>query len=681
MRYLYTVYLLLFATIGHSQEIDSANGQLELIIIKAYEQRRQLKDVPAAVGYLNQNALQRFGPTSIVQAVNTLPGVRMEERSPGSFRLNIRGSALRSPFGVRNVKVYFNDIPYTDPGGQTYLNGLGFYNFQSVEIIKGPGSSLYGAGTGGVMLIESLNAYEPAGSVVEAGVGSFGFKSLYGAHTIANETATNKISFQHQESNGFREQSALKRNILSWNGRFTVTNNSQLTTTFLYSDLSYETPGALTATEYNSNPKSARPAGGGFPSAVNAQASINQKTFLAGLSYRQNLTDALSYAATAYGMFTELRNPAIRNYGKNEDPNVGGRASLTYSKNSFRLIAGGELQQGFSSVSVFRNKQGRADSLQSLDEVRIRQSLMFLQASVEKRGWELTAGGGLNFLAVSIERNFPSPTPVLKRNFSNQFAPRIALSKRWQKTTLYASIAKGFSPPTTNEVLPSGSELNLSLNPETGINYDLGVRGKISDLSFDVNAFYFSLQNTIVQRRDAGGGDFFINAGKTSQTGIETSLSYPFLKTASFSGQSTAWISHTWHQFRYKEFRQLNQDYSGKRLPGIAPHTLAAGLDMHLKSGFIGGLGYYFSDRIALNDGNTDYAPAYHLLHARLGYEKVAGDKWQFRLTAGVENLLDRKYSLGNDINAFGGRYYNVAPGRNFYLTLRIQRAAKKVAQ
>ena len=86
--------------------------------------------------------LERFSPTSLVSAVNTTPGVRMEERSPGSYRFNIRGSSLRSPFGVRNVKVYFNDIPITDPGGHTYLNQLGYYNFNSIEIIKGPGNHL-----------------------------------------------------------------------------------------------------------------------------------------------------------------------------------------------------------------------------------------------------------------------------------------------------------------------------------------------------------------------------------------------------------------------------------------------------------------------------------------------------------------------------------------------------------
>ena len=95
---------------------------LDEIVVRAYEQNRRLKEVAAPVSIINQRQFQRFGNISIIPAVNAAPGVRMEERSPGSYRLNIRGSSLRSPFGVRNVKIYLNDIPFTDPGGNTYLN-------------------------------------------------------------------------------------------------------------------------------------------------------------------------------------------------------------------------------------------------------------------------------------------------------------------------------------------------------------------------------------------------------------------------------------------------------------------------------------------------------------------------------------------------------------------------------
>jgi iron complex outermembrane receptor protein len=674
MKFFYTLYLLFLFSSASAQQTDTlGEGDLERVVIKAYEQNRQLKDVPAAISYINREGVERFGSAAIVHAVNTLPGVRMEERSPGSYRFNIRGSSLRSPFGVRNVKVYYNDLPFTDPGGQTYLNNLGSYNYNSIEIIKGPGSSLYGAGTGGVLLIESLGANEQPNVSAEMTTGSYGLKNGFIAVTTGTESAKNKISFQHQYSDGFRQHSALKRNILSWNGRFGSADKSLLKTTFLYSDLFYETPGALTKTEFERDLRMARPAGGGFPSAEQAQASIQQKTFQAGLSYRYRFSEMFSNTTLAYAMFTELRNPAIRNYGQNKEPHVGGRTSFSYKMQDLNLIAGGEIQQSFNSVFVYQNRAGAPDSLQSLDDISIRQSLLFLQGSFEKRGWEISTAGSLNFFSLDFKRTSPQPLPQQNRNFRNEFAPRLALARKWKDLTAYTSIARGFSPPTSAELLPSGSAINLGLNAEQGTNYDLGVKGRIEDVSFDINAFLFRLQNTIVQRRDAGGGDYFINAGKTKQRGIESSITYPLLKNLSFLRRSLLWLNHTWHHFQYEDFKQVTSDFSGNRLPGVAPHTISAGLEAMSNNGILANISYYFSDRIPLNDANAEYAASYHLLHARLGFEKQVWSQWRLKFVVGAENLLDQRYSLGNDINAFGGRYYNAAPGRSFYASLVVE--------
>src|SRR6478672_10961707 len=200
---------VLICLASYSQDTTSAttaSSALPDITVKAFEQGRRLKDIPGGINYIGKNNLQRFGPTSIVSAVNTMPGARMEERSPGSYRFNIRGSSLRSPFGVRNVKVYFNDIPITDPGGQTYLNQLGYYNFSSLEIIKGPGSSLYGAGTGGVMLVESLTENEQAGIQTEYSTGSYGFQNIYASLSTGSKKLVSRGSFQHQESDGYRSE-------------------------------------------------------------------------------------------------------------------------------------------------------------------------------------------------------------------------------------------------------------------------------------------------------------------------------------------------------------------------------------------------------------------------------------------------------------------------------------------
>jgi iron complex outermembrane receptor protein len=673
-----TIFFLLFSFHATSQQADTASQQLSDVTVRAFEQTHKYKDVAAAIGYINRNTLQKFNTNSIVQAINTLPGIRMEERSPGSFRLNIRGSSLRSPFGVRNVKIYYNDIPYTDPGGQSYLNQLGYYNFNSVNIIKGPSGSIYGAGTGGVMLIESMNAdYSATASAFsELTFGSFGMKNLY-AQIATGGMQRSQFGFQHQQSDGYREHSALRRDVFSYSGNYLL-NRSQLKTTFIYGDLKYETPGALNENEYKNNPRASRPAIGSFPSAVQAQTAIMQKMFLAGASLNAYIGHGFANKTVLYGMFTDLRNPNIQNYDHNSEPHTGIRSVFTFKprmvKNELTFQAGTELQQGFASVSIHKNVNGNADSLRTNDNINNRQALVFTQANYETEGWILTAGASLNFLRIQFERFSPATSGKQIRRFSNNIAPRIAILKKLNALSVYASVSKGFSTPTTTELLPTGGAVNLDLNAEEGVNYEIGLKGNVSqNLFVETTAFYYNLKNAIAQRRTAGGGDYYVNAGSTKQRGIETSLQYLLFRSNPSFGRSMISLSHAWNNFRYKEFKQLTNDYSGNQLPSVPKHTVNAAVDINFKNRLSASANYYRAGKIALNDANSAYANAYNLLGFKCSYQFTTTKNDTFKFAAGADNLLNEQYSLGNDINGFNGRYYNSAPGRNYFVSVSVE--------
>ena len=671
-------FLLCFVFTVHAQTTSSDTTKLDEVTVRAYGLNSRLKNIPAAINHVSASTLERFSPASIVSAVNTTPGVRMEERSPGSYRFNIRGSSLRSPFGVRNVKVYYNDIPITNPGGHTYLNQLGYYNFNSIDIIKGPGSSFYGAGTGGVLLIESLDQNQQPGLFTEYATGSYNLQNIYGSYTTRNQKLISKIGFQHQQNDGYRDHSMLKRDVHSWNGLFQIGENRVLKTTFLFGNLYYQTPGALKKAEYDQNPRASRPTVGPIPGSDSAHASITQKTFLTGVSYEQQWLSKWSNKSSVYGMFTDLKNPTIRDYEHSAEPHLGLRTDFKFTQplqdGSFIFDAGGELQEGYTTVNAFKNVGGNPDTMLTHDQINIRQSFLFTQAMLETHNWEITAGGSFNFLKVKFERFEPNPLGQQSRNFTNQIAPRLAILKKFDRINVYTSVAKGFSPPTTEELIPTGGDVNLDLNAEQGINYDLGVKGTIwKNLYVDVNAFIFSLKNTIVQRRTAAGGDYYTNAGKTKQHGVETYISYPLFQNTTFMDRGIFWLSHTWHDFHYSNFKQLNTDYSGNQLPGEAPHTVSTGYDFIAKNGLLGTVSYYYSGKIPLNDANSAYADSYHLIGLKLGYQHWIKQKFRAKLIVGVDNLLDEKYSLGNDINGFGGRYYNAAPGRNYYVSIVFQ--------
>lgn len=648
---------------------------LESVTVRAFEQNKQLKEVSAAVVLVDRSQLNRYGNSSLLPAINNNTGVRMEERSPGSYRLNIRGSTLRSPFGVRNVKVYWNDIPFTDPGGNTYLNQLALSNIQSVEIIKGPAGSIYGAGTGGAMLLESQSGPWQAG--INAGFtgASFHTQTWNLAVNAGSEAARNSFTYSHQTSDGYRLHTAMRRDIGTWETRFTLNNKESLSTQFLYGDLYYQTPGALTAKEFLANPKAYRPPAGGFPDAEQAQAAIYQKMVLAGITHQYKFSDRISNKTTVYGAFVQFTNPTFRTYEKRSEPQLGGRTVFNFHQQagivSVDWVAGAEAQRGFFNTKDFKNQQGRPDSLQTDDDINSWIYQVFLQADFTlSHNWTLTAGASFNRFYVSDQRLSDPSLAIQDRTYSNQLAPRIALSKKitgglW----LYASAAKGFSPPAIAEVLPPSRTISTSLDAEKGVNYEAGIKSNWlhNRLYFEVNAFYFRLEDAIVQRQQVNAANYYVNAGGTQQKGLESQLAYQVFSDAHRSvRQVRVWINHTWNDFRYKDFKQLAADYTGKQMPSVAKNTVSAGTDISLKCGFYANLSYYYSDRIAMNDANTDFAGSYQLLGARTGF-RTSFKKLSIDIFAGGDNLFDVRYSLGNDINAAAGRYYNAAAGRNYF--------------
>ncbi|MDP9046564.1 MAG: TonB-dependent receptor, partial [Bacteroidota bacterium] len=79
-----------------------------------------------------------------------------------------------------------------------------------------------------------------------------------------------------------------------------------------------------------------------------------------------------------------------------------------------------------------------------------------------------------------------------------------------------------------------------------------------------------------------------------------------------------------------------------------------------------------YTSRIPLTDANTTFADHYNLLQAKTGWEHFFNRKTRLEVYAGANNLLNEKYSLGNDLNAVGSRFYNAAPLRNFFAGLNM---------
>ncbi len=657
---------------------------LQEVVVSAYEQNRRLADVSAAVGVITTAEWNRYSRMSIVPAMNSIPGVRMEERSPGSYRISFRGSTLRSPFGVRNVKVYLDGIPFTDPGGNTYLTQLAPFDMYSLELIKGPAGSLYGAATGGALLIKTRPNFWQSGFTAEYSNGSFNSNTINAQVRLGNQQGGNIINYSHQSSDGYRNHTNLRRDIVSWESMLKNTDKQTLNTYAFYGDLYYQTPGALTLTEYNANPKQSRPAAGGNPSADQSQAAIYQKTFMAGVSNTYRISSSFENTTNFYAAYTNYKNPTFRNYEFRSEPHFGGRTIFNCTTDLLHISFGGEAQKGFFQTQDYGNKNGAPDTLQTNDNINAWTYTFFAQADLFfGKGWQASAGLSFNEAFIGIDRiSVPGFVPRNK-TFGNELAPRIALSKKiTPNILLYASVSKGFSPPAVSEVLPSTGSINTDLQPENGISYETGIKSGFFNqrLYVEVIGFYFELQQAIVVRKDSSNADYYTNAGSTTQKGIESQVSYQLLPSATgFINSARLWASYTLDNFTYGDFKKNTVNYDGKHLPGVADNTFTGGIDLNSRPGVFLHLTYYYSDKMPLDDANSAYAGAYQLVGGRIGYSTTVQ---QLNLTVftGVDNAFNAKYSLGNDINAAGGRYYNAAATANYFvgLTVNFNKVPKK---
>ncbi len=687
-RFVFFLYGSVLPCLLFSQGMDSTqhhfgDSVLEGVTVNAFHSRLQWKTVPAAVAVIGTTEMNRYANTSLAPVFNTVPGVRMEERSPVSYRLSLRGSLLRSPFGVRNVKVYWNDIPLTDGGGNTYINLIDMSEITGAEIIKGPVASSYGAGTGGAVLLRSdLPFSDSSQNHFNTGIsgGSFGLFQEQAGWQYTNKIFASSLQQDHQQSDGYREQSASRKDVFKWQSALQL-KKQQLQFLIFYTDLYYQTPGGITLVQMQLNPKLSRQTAGAIPGSVQQHASIYNKTIFGAVHHEAALNEHFVLKSFLTGNHTSFTNPFITNYEKRGEANFGAGVNLVYQTQTahsrFQWINGAEWLYNHSLISDFGNRNGVADTVQFKDDIYATQWFAFSQAQFSlNEKWVFTAGISLNNQSYKYKR-LTDPNPALvNKNIDRVLTPRLAVLYRLTNdVSLYMLAAKGFSPPAVAEVRPSDGNYYGNLNAEYGWNYEAGIKGELFDerLQFDVAAYFFSLQNAIVRRTNISGAEYFVNAGGTKQNGIEALIKYDIIKNRNrFITGCNLWSSYSYQPYSFADYQQSGVNYSGNAITGVPKNIWVSGMDINTRKGLYLNVSVNATSSLPLTDANDVFADAYTLVQMKMGY-RCSKNSRQWHVFAGIDNLLNQNYSLGNDINALGKRYYNPATGRNVFAGIQYR--------
>lgn len=683
--------------------------QLEEVEVRAYLEEENLFTLPGAVALIDQSGKHLQSGHSLIPVLNTVPGVSAEERSPGSYRLSLRGSLLRSPYGVRDIKVYLDEIPLTDAGGNTYLNAIDPAAQDRIVIIKGPDGSLFGPNMGGVVhLLPFAEAEAGVAGIQEAAeseagrtaalqtgaghgaasapglsrlssglsLGSYDNIREYAHYTFRSPRHSLSLKQGYHHDGGYRSQSRMRRHYLQLSEAWKWHTRHQLKILALASDLQYETPGGLTLSQMRDNPRSARPATSTLLGAEAQQTGVHTRLLLLGLTQHTQLTGSLKNVSSVFGNAVDFKNPFITNYETRAERTIGAKSyfewQLPGNLLSSRFHVGLEAQQTRSLVKNFDNLGGKKGSLQQADRLQAVQSFAFLRYTAAWQNLSLELALSRNSYQLRFKERHPiSESSFSRRQFDPQWMPKVSMTYRvFAELLLRAGISRGYAPPTTAEIRPAGNRINTALEASKGWNYEAGLRyrGNSSRFVADFSVYHFQMQEAIVRRVLPGETEHYVNAGGTDQLGLEAVASWwiiPKLKSGLLRGLQLK-EAVTLNRFLFRDYRVDNAIYSGNRLSGVPNERFVSVLEVYLLD-FSLLLEHRYTSELPLNDGNTAWADPFHLLFARLEWPTTIL-KRPVTFFAWGANLLNTRYSAGHDLNAFGARYYNPAPGRNFSL-------------
>lgn len=681
------------------------------IFVIGFLHNQRLLDTPGTIQTLDPADFSTQDQHSLRATLEKVSGLRFEERAPASYRIALRGSSLRAPFGIRNVKIYWNDFPLTEPTGSTFLNLLDPIQFREAEVLKGPSGSLYGAGNGGVLLFRSFpllpvttlsvpntaskentsqpNSLKRKGNQItlwqQAEIGAYG-RQIFGTR-ILQEDSNSQVGLQWAQSqlDGYRKQSAMDRSIVEFNGRFRVPETAQtLTAHLMYSDLIYEIPGGLNATQFEDDPRQARPGNRFVLGSEDAQAGISHDAILAGVHWDWALSKKWDQKISLFGSSSSFENPFNLDY-KVDNRISGGVRGLwswesEYSNHSerseprFRWDTGIEYHRAAYDARNYGNNMGTVDTLNFDDRISVQQLLIFSSFQ-----WQITPSLRLQFaqsindLHYSIDRLFAAygygKTGTIDRTFDLQWVPRIGLNYRINpELTTHLSFARGFSPPTLEEIRTNEGAVNTGLEAEIGTNIEWGVRAYLFNKRWfvDGSVFYFWLNEAIVQQQTERGTLVFQNAGETIQPGAELRLEGSMWKLDyTFAG--------SYYPFEFKRYQTNEGVFDGKALTGVPKTQFLQQITAEFPTDIELQVSHQYQSELPLDDANTVFADAHHVVRTQLSWEHQWNPTIFTRVYLAIDNLTNSSYSLGYDTNAFGGRYYQPAAMRHGYAGIQLR--------
>ncbi len=650
---------------------------LDEIIVTSNHIPQKLKRATNNVDIISPKDMQRANNTDFAPILNRTPGVFMQSGALNTNRITIRGVGSRNLFGTSKIRAYFKDIPLTNGSGETTIEDFELASIANFEIIKGAASSAYGAGLGGVIRLNPKNAnFNEFSLQPEFSTGSFGLMKSILTANYGTEKHSFKAVFSDTKSDGFRENNQYKRKTFTLNTNHFLGPKNEFNFLVSYVDLKAFIPSSINEETFINNPQSAA-----F-TWQQAQGFEDSKRAIFGLTWSHIFTSNVKQITSVFSSFRENYEPRPFNILDEITLALGIRSRLLgnhkLGNQKLKWTMGIELFKDLYTSKTFENLYQNfpagTGSVQGdiLSDFKENRGYFNIFAEVNYEFSEkttLSVGVNLNDTNYKLSDRFEisqnNPDQSGSFSFNSMISPKIGLSHLLiQNISFFTNISHGFSPLTLQETLLPNGQINTNLQPETGWNFEIGLRGNLFNekLLFNSAIYRLNIENLLVSRRTASDEFIGVNAGKTQHDGLELKLLYKFIENKKLA--INTFVNYTFNNFVFKEFIDDENDFSGNDLTGVPSAVFNTGVDFNFTAGFYGNINYQYVGSMPITDANTLYTEAYRLTNFKAGYVFNFLKEIEVNVFFGVNNLFDETYASQILINA--SSFGNNAP-RYFY--------------
>ncbi|RZN04638.1 TonB-dependent receptor [Bradyrhizobium genosp. SA-3] len=653
---------------------------------------------------------------SVSDVLRDSPGISIKQgNGPRDFGISIRGSNARNSFGIRNLVIFEDGFPVTQPDGLSRSDLIDPHAYGAIDVIRGPSSALYGNyATGGALNFRT----RPGGTIdgVEYGVdgGSYGYLNNYLAAGKKVGNFEGSLFASDTRGDGYIANSWFNTQTVNFLGTLRATPDDRFTVKIINNDLSARLPIRQSLNQYYQNPFQQGCATGAtaalgcgtvrlFNNGFNATAGTDTETAVqAGLGRNDRRTIVGGRWEHDFDNTMTWRNQFVfddRNisqptgttssigdfpsYNFMSDLTKRGEIlgmestaffgafynTLTASSDTRNVMPGGNATLGRLSSNLFSATTNYG--IRAREELKLTTSL----TAVAGVGWETTILKGINTAYA-----YAGPTGITTttlttadRQFQNA-APELALLYSLNNEWLFRGrVATGYGTPQVSNlfVLPSGlSGNNTQLQAQKNLGYDLGFDWTPNKtLKVSATGFYEFFRDELVSQATPAGSPnttYTFNAPRSEHRGIELAADWKFYPGWRFMA------AYTYLDEVYTEYVEnitngavFSFNRAGNKIPGISPNELTARVGYDEFAGPLVGLGGFvevqWKDSFYMDNANLLKAPGYELVNVNVHYntDLVSDTFRSLNLFLEVRNVFDRTYvasanNIANTVTAAG---------------------------